>query len=216
MPLIKFNENVFMLKTSDYSCNSFLIKAEKNVLIDSGLVSAVPEHIEMLNSINLKPEDIDLVLHTHGHWDHFQADKIYVNAIKFMSEFDAKHLIEENPEITRTKENHFYPKIDGFFEENEVIELNPFKLKVIFTSGHTQGGVCFYEEKQKWLFSGDTLFAETIGRTDLPTGSFDEIKSSIQKLSELEIKYLFSGHGRIVSGLTENKENFKFIFKAFF
>ncbi|PJA18539.1 MAG: hypothetical protein COX63_02175 [Candidatus Diapherotrites archaeon CG_4_10_14_0_2_um_filter_31_5] len=217
MPLSNPAENVFLFKTSDLSCNAYLIKGkEKNVLIDSGTTTAMKPHTEFLKELNLRANDINAILHTHGHYDHFQADKLYDKAKIFLSEFDSKHLEQENPEFTRAKEQSFYPKINSFLTENQLIELNPFSFKVIFTPGHTKGSVCFYEQNKKMLFSGDTLFFQTIGRTDLQTGSFTEIKKSIQKLSELEIEYLFPGHGNIIQGLKENQENFKFINENFF
>jgi len=216
MPLLNPVKNIFVLKTNDFSCNSYLIKGKTNALIDSGSASCIPEHISMLKELNLVPEDIDLVLHTHGHYDHFQADKIYVNAKNLMSEFDATHLAEENPEFTRTRNKSFYPKISSFLKENQLIKLNDFNLKVIFSLGHTKGSVCFFEPDKKFLFSGDTIFCHTIGRTDLMSGSFEEIKNSVKKLSELETEFLFPGHGNLVLGKKENKENFAFIKKNFF
>jgi len=218
MPVIELTQNVFLFKTSDLSCNAFLIKGkEKNVLIDSGTITSMKPHTEFLKELNLRADDISLILHTHGHYDHFQADKLYEKAKFFLSEFDSKHLEQENPEFTRrTKEPFFYPKINSYLKENQVIEVNPFSLKVISTPGHTKGSICFYEENKKMLFSGYTLFFHTIGRTDLQSGSFSEIKNSIQKLSELEIEFLFPGHGKVIQGLKENQENFKFVKANFF
>lgn len=217
MPLLNPAKIIFVLQTSGFSCNSYLIKGKTNALIDSGSASVIPEHISMLKELNLVPEDINLILHTHGHYDHFQADKIYVNAKNLMSEFDAKHLAEENPEFTRTRNtDYFYPKINSFLKENQLIKLNNFNLKVIFSPGHTKGSVCFFEPEKKFLFSGDTVFHRTIGRTDLVSGSFEEIKNSVKKLSELETEFLFPGHGKLVLGKKENKENFEFIKENFF
>ncbi len=216
MPLLNPAQNVFLISTSDLSCNSFLLKAKQNLLIDSGSSTATEEHISTLKKLNLELSDISVILHTHGHYDHFQADKIYSKAETFMSEFDSKHLIEENPEFTRIREDSFHPKIHSFLKENQVLEFLPFKLKVISTPGHTKGSLCFYEPDKKMLFSGDTIFFHTIGRTDLMSGSFSDLKNSVQKLSELDVEHLFPGHGKIVSGKKENRENFEYIKKHFF
>lgn len=217
MPLSNPTENIFLFKTSDLSCNSYLIKGkEKTALIDSGTTTAMKPHTEFLKELNLRADNIDLILHTHGHYDHFQADKLYEKSKLFMNEFDAKHLEQENPEFTRIKEDNYFPKINSYLTKNQVIELNPFSFQVISTPGHTQGSVCFFDSAKKILFSGDTVFFHTIGRTDLQTGSFSEIKKSIQLLSELEIEFLFPGHGEIVSGIKENQKNFDFIKENFF
>jgi glyoxylase-like metal-dependent hydrolase (beta-lactamase superfamily II) len=213
MPLLNPASDVFLLKTSA-SCNSYLIRGQKNILIDSGAISAIPFHIAMLKKLNMSPEDIDLILHTHGHYDHFQANKIY-KAKALMSEFDARHVIKKDSAFTRMKEHEYYPKINSFLRENQTIKFFPFKLKVIFSPGHTKGSVSFFEPHKKWLFSGDTVFYNTIGRTDLPSGSLKEIENSIRMLSKLKIKFLFPGHGKIVSGTKENKENFSFIKNLF-
>jgi glyoxylase-like metal-dependent hydrolase (beta-lactamase superfamily II) len=163
------------------------------------------------------PEEIDFILHTHGHFDHFEGDELFPNAKIFMAEPDAVQLKNKNTAFTHiTHPESFHPKINFLLKENQLIQLSPFSLKTIFTPGHSKGSVCFYEEKHKWLFSGDTLFFHSIGRTDLPSGSFAELKNSIQMLSKLEIEFLFPGHGKIVSGIKENKENFDYINKAFF
>ena len=81
--------------------------------------------------------------------------------------------------------------------DNSTIEFGTTKLKVIHTPGHTQGSVCFHYRKQKLLFCGDTLFAGSIGRTDLPGGNFDQLIESItQKLLSLDsATRVMPGHG---------------------
>ena len=78
----------------------------------------------------------------------------------------------------------------------EELNLAGFKIKVLETPGHTAGSVCYYFEDEKVLFSGDTLFFRTYGRTDYETGDFDEIKESLKKLLKLpdDVK-AYPGHG---------------------
>ena len=99
-------------------------------------------------------------------------------------------------------------------KDNEEIKLgnkNIISLKVIHTPGHSQGSICFYQEKEKILFSGDTLFASAIGRTDLPGGDQNQlIKSIKEKLFTLPLETkVFPGHGPSTTIKTE-KENFYF------
>ena len=217
MSLLNPAKNVFLFKPKNFSCNSFLIKGEKTALIDSASFAAEKEFLEMLSEIKVKPEEIDFILHTHGHYDHFEADELFPNAEIFMSEPDSSELKKKNFDFTHlTHPESFHPEIHSLLKENQIIEVSPFSLKTIFTPGHSKGSVCFYEPNQKWLFSGDTLFYHTIGRTDLETSSFDEIKKSIKKLSCLNIKFLFPGHGKTISGIKKNKENFEFIKQSFF
>ena len=76
----------------------------------------------------------------------------------------------------------FVIKADRFFQDQEETELAGFKVKVLHTPGHTKGGACYYLPEEKTLFSGDTLFCESIGRTDFPTGSQAELSKSVKGL----------------------------------
>lgn len=85
---------------------------------------------------------------------------------------------------------------DCYVKDNEVIELAGFTIQVFHTPGHTVGGVCFYIADEKILFSGDTLFQESVGRTDFPKGSASALIHSIQqKLMALpDDVEVFTGH----------------------
>ncbi len=85
---------------------------------------------------------------------------------------------------------------DVFVKDEEILELAGMELKVLHTPGHTAGGCCYYLEKEKALFSGDTLFCQSVGRTDFPGGSMSGIVRSIKdKLMVLpdEVK-VYPGH----------------------
>ena len=88
------------------------------------------------------------------------------------------------------------PKINHYINDGDVIKLGNVEFKVIYTPGHTQGGVCYLAGDN--LFTGDTLFRESVGRCDLEGGNFNQIVSSIEtKLFTLpkETK-IYPGHGR--------------------
>ena len=95
--------------------------------------------------------------------------------------------------IEQTIELEADSRIDG----EDLIHLGNLEFKVIHTPGHTKGGTCLYCEKEKCLFSGDTLFRGTWGRTDVPTGSLEEIMNSItNKLMILPDETIcYPGHG---------------------
>jgi len=139
------------------------------------------------------------ILLTHGHFDHILG----IN--DFKSKHDCKVLVHEDDKILMDSIKEFaanfglppadIQKVDGYLTENDIIKIGKHEIKVIHTPGHTKGGVCYLVEDK--LFSGDTLFYESVGRTDLPGGSFDELKSNIeQKLFTLDenIK-VYPGHG---------------------
>ena len=88
---------------------------------------------------------------------------------------------------------------DSRVDDGDLLHVGNSELQVIYTPGHTRGSSCIYCEEYKMLFSGDTLFRGTWGRTDLPTGSFEEIIDSItNKLMKLpEDTIVYPGHGKM-------------------
>lgn len=154
---------------------------------------------EMLKTLEAKPKYIVL---THCHGDHIGA----VNQLKHdMGGLVLIHILEENglheANINMTEymgmENN-YIQVDSRLNDNDLIHLGDLEFKIIHTPGHTKGGICLYCEQHKLLFSGDTVFRRTWGRTDLPTGSFpDIIKSITNKLMILpEDTIIYPGHGK--------------------
>jgi len=177
--------------------NNYLVICEETreaALIDAGGNYEKTVRLLKENNANLK-----YILHTHGHFDHVQGDW------ELQKNFDVKILIHKDDEsLAKSLKQQLMmfgmksaesPKIDGFLEDNQIIEVGKLKLKVIHTPGHTQGGVCFLVDKS--LFSGDTLFADSVGRTDLPGGSYEALGNSIKnKLFTLDEDIIvYSGHG---------------------
>ena len=92
--------------------------------------------------------------------------------------------------------------------DNEEIEVAGFKIKMIKTPFHTKGSACYYAESENILFSGDTLFYTTIGRTDLPTGSNRSVSDSLKKLLKLPLETkVYPGHGVVTTLERESKYN---------
>lgn len=154
---------------------------------------------EMIKTLEAKPKYIVL---THCHGDHIGA----VNQLKQdMGGLVLIHILEENglheANINMTEymgmENN-YIQVDSRLNDNDLIHLGDLEFKIIHTPGHTKGGICLYCEQHKLLFSGDTVFRRTWGRTDLPTGSFTDIIHSItNKLMILpEDTIIYPGHGK--------------------
>lgn len=82
------------------------------------------------------------------------------------------------------------------FGNDEAVTINNRKIATFHTPFHTKGSVCFYLPEEGWLFSGDTLFKGSIGRSDLPSGSFRTITTSLIKLQSLpESVTVYPGHG---------------------
>lgn len=142
------------------------------------------------------------LLVTHGHFDHnFGNDFLYkeFGLQPELSERDA-HLINNMTDQTRQfcglELEIDTPPIGHYLEENEQIKFGSHVFKVLETPGHSKGCVCFYCEEEHVLFSGDTLFCGSIGRTDLGEGSMIQIIQSLRFLAQLpDDTVVLSGHG---------------------
>jgi hydroxyacylglutathione hydrolase len=192
--------NVHVFYSSNYGSNIYFLIGRKIAVIDASTGTNASEITSGLKSLKIKPEEVDFVLFSHGHADHFGCASLFSKAEKRMHESDAEKIALKDSEFSGAgvfgvKD---FPKIDSHYKEGEEIDLKPFTLKVLFTPGHTAGSVCFFEEKNSLLFSGDTLFSGGCGRTDLVSGSEDRLVESIEMLSKLDFKTLLPGHGLIL------------------
>lgn len=180
--------------------NCYIVQDEETketMVIDPG--GEANKIIEMLEIIEAKLKYIYL---THCHGDH-------IGALKELKEqkggkilihrFDAEGLYDKNISLTEyigIEEVHL--EADSRVDDNDTIHIGSLEFRVIHTPGHTAGGSCLYCEQENLLFSGDTLFHGTWGRTDLPTSSFVDIMQSItNKLLVLPPDTIcYPGHGK--------------------
>ncbi len=169
---------------------------------------------KIMNIIESEGFKLEKILITHSHVDHICAAdelKSASGACIVISSTDGA--IFGNDAITLC--NAFgacapKSKPDVFVDDGDLIEVAGFAARVIATPGHTPGSVCFYFESESILFSGDTLFYESIGRTDFPGGSFNSILQSIKdKLFTLppDTK-VYPGHNGDTTIIHEKESNF--------
>lgn len=181
-------------------------KTKKAVLIDASAMS--PEIVQTVKELGAK---VQYILLTHGHFDHVMG----VNALK--KALNTEAVIHKDDLAISDNVNEFtrlfglpdgeVPKYELYINDGDVITVGDMKIKVIHTPGHTEGGVCYLIEDT--MFSGDTLFKESVGRTDLFGGSFEKLSDSIKnKLFKLknDIK-VYPGHGPMTTIGHEKKYN---------
>ena len=152
------------------------------------------------------------VLLTHGHFDHIMG----VNELKERSgaklyahraedELCRNSYLNASEQIRRP----YTVEPDVLLSDGDEIELAGAKFKVYATPGHTLGSCCYYIDSEKWLFSGDTLFCGSIGRSDLPTGNGKEIMDSVQLIMDTfddDVK-VYPGHGDVTTIGEERAHN---------
>lgn len=180
--------------------NTYIVQdqgTKETMLIDPAY--DIEEIEEMLKAINAKLKYIVL---THCHGDHIGG------AEKIKNLFGGKiliHIDDDNGLHDVNINMSVYIGIgevildaDSRLNDNDLLHIGNMEFKVIHTPGHTRGSICLYQEKEKLLFSGDTLFRGYWGRTDLPTSNFEHIMSSItNKLMKLpDDTIVYPGHGK--------------------
>ena len=197
--------NIKTLPLGDYQTNCYLVWAEGSkscAVIDPGY-----EARRVLSAAEKLGLTIDAVLLTHGHFDH-------VGAVEEIVEETGCRLWMSQSDWSKTNSpmnNYLFPIANcdfcevWFCEDSEEITAGGLTFTVFETPGHTDGSVCFLCEDA--IFSGDTLFAGSCGRTDLG-GDWDTILRSLERLKEMEGDYrVFPGHGLSTTLERERRHN---------
>lgn len=197
-----------------FHVNTYLIRDEvtgQAAIVDTGETEELAEYLE-----SLQPKaDIRMILLTHGHLDHAGA------LVRLQQAFNVptylprleKPLFDTLPQqgdwFGAPHMNRPCGRIDHYVDDGDEIQLGKTTLRFISTPGHTPGQGCYYDEND--IFVGDTLFAGSVGRTDLPMGNPAQMQESLAKLMQLpQHLTVHSGHGPVTT-LAQEKQNNPFL-----
>jgi hydroxyacylglutathione hydrolase len=193
------------------NCNAYFIDGPTRILIDPGH-RALFKHVDQgLKNLGLKIDDIDLVICTHAHPDHLEAVQLFKKkpALFTLNETEWQWAATEGKQMSAAFGIDIDALSPDFFLKEGELSVDGLELQVFLTPGHSPGSVCLYWPMHKALFTGDLVFKEGLGRTDLPGGDGTKIKESIRRISQLDVELLLSGHGDVIAGAQEVKSNFE-------
>lgn len=206
---------IIRLSPRGFGANTYVLTEDgKNALV---IDPAQPRVAEELSKLSLQPS---YVLLTHCHFDHVGGvESLQKQGAKVLCGEKEKPLVGTEAELNSAfgapRSNY---SIDGIFADKEEKNLLGMQVQALHTPGHTSGSVCYLlteKDGGRYLFTGDTLFAGSIGRTDFITGNVAEMRQSLKRLCALEGNMpVYPGHQEETDLETERKTN-PFIVDAF-
>ena len=196
-----------IIEVGQMQVNCYVVSSEKTknaILIDPG--DDYPKIRAFLEREKLTAK---LIAHTHGHIDHIQADNEF-NLPVYVHRLDAELL--RNPDTNLSNFLSFPFKVEAkvkIVEDLDSITLDDLSLQVLHTPGHTPGGICLACRARSVIFTGDTLFAGSVGRTDFPGASGEQLIKSIEEklLGFPDDTVIYPGHGASSTIGRERKKN---------
>lgn len=199
--------NVIALTLGPLQTNCYIVYGEdkRAAVIDPAFFA---DRIERV--LKEKGLVLDKILLTHAHFDHIMAaqDLRKTGAELYLHCEDEEMLYdgELNCSIEFIGRAADFEKAEHLLRDGDVINVGGNELRVMHTPGHTKGSVCYISDE--CIFSGDTLFKSSVGRTDLYGGNYDALMSSLKRLSELENNYVvLAGHGEQTTLENEKNDN---------
>ncbi len=202
--------NVITIPTGAMQANCYIVETDKAaVIIDPGFLDKI-----IVKYVTENPNKVKYILLTHRHFDHINA------AVSLREITGAKIVINELDECGLYSDKlslasmvgdvygnaNIDSRADVFVNEGDIITVEDMVFSVMYTPGHSKGSVCYLSENV--IFSGDTLFKGSIGRTDFPSSSNKEMRASLDCLRELpDSMIVYPGHGPITTIGEEKSSN---------
>jgi hydroxyacylglutathione hydrolase len=192
---IKKMGDITLIQLSDIDSNIYLLG---DTAIDSGTGFNFTRMYQLLKMLKMGLKDIRHVVNTHGHFDHIGGNGYFIEADVAIHEADADIVERGDARLSYASffDGRLSPRRVGTrLREGDIVDAGGMELEVIHTPGHTPGSICLYDRKSGTLFTGDTIFSDGIGRTDMPGGNDEHLQASLEKISGLQVRRLLPGHG---------------------
>lgn len=178
---------VSMIEGEGLCSNIYILGRERATVIDTGVGNRQNPVWPQLRELGVGQDNIESVVITHAHHDHAMGVFLILEKARpkvYIHEADTRYIA--------TSLGDSLVKV----REGDVIETELWPLEVIWTPGHTEGGMCLYARERRVLFSGDTVFSDGFfGRFDGESGDREALVESIRKLSKLKVDCMLAGHG---------------------
>ncbi len=199
------------------NCNTFLLGGPAPILIDPGHLHLFDHVRRGLDELELAISDIGLVLCTHAHPDHIEAVQLFKQqGVPFALHREGWRLIEAMKSQISAMGADIEAITPDFFLREGDLSVHGVDLRVFHTPGHSPGSCCFYLPDLKALFTGDLVFKDGLGRTDLPGGSGEQLKQSILRMAALDTDWMLPGHGNFLKGKEEIQRNYSAVEQFYF
>jgi len=198
------NNNIEIMNfiVNEFGTNCYIYKddmSDNAVIIDPG-----GDMNQIISLVHQRGFRIVNVVVTHGHYDHIKGlgelVKLLPNIGVVVYEEELSLILDDEENLSILFADNLVKHLQNInwikVKDGEELVCGTKKIKVVHTPGHTIGSICLYVEEKNFLFTGDTLFCGSVGRTDFPTGNIEMIEESIQKIFSLPLNTkFFPGHG---------------------
>ncbi len=200
------------------NCNSYILGEDKAILVDVGHQRHVNHLLRGMEADGISLDAIGLIITTHCHPDHHEAVSSFLDG-----RVKATYHREEGDFLSR-EGGAFYQMMGvpvpvdpvEFYLQEGSLQVDRSRYQIIHTPGHSPGAICIYWAERKVLVTGDLVFYRGVGRTDFPGGDGKQLMESIEKVRRLDAEILLPGHGEIIRGKDQIRENFEMIEESYY
>jgi len=213
---MRLSEGVYVYPWTDMmvnNCNTYLLSGRLNILIDPGHMAFMERLLNALKADNILPEKIDLIINTHAHPDHSEGNGFFAHrrTLITLHREEDRYLRGEGGKLYEIFGMSLPPFPVEFYLEEGEFQAGDITLEVYHTPGHSPGSICLYWPEKKTLISGDVLFYQGVGRTDIPGADSARLRESLDRLAQLDAHLILPGHGDLIIGRDQVLQNYNLI-----